>query len=262
MEGNAPCLILSNKVNNNNYCNFHSNTGYLEDALLKRRRLMMCSTNDNRLHESHHDPLATYFTNDLSYWNNWLTNYNMNLDEELLSHASVLVDHEMPNSSSETIIEKSSMKKMCEEPSNYYSETNTLLLEEIVFGANSPKLKELSSNSNHNSFETNSTDSSWVFGNMETKNKRLNKTRSIPTKMVYPFVLVKPGGEEGDITLNDINRRILMPPTRPLKHPVGDFASRSFVSTKGPGLSGKSVVGLTRIHTRGRGTVTIIRTKG
>lgn len=88
--------------------------------------------------------------------------------------------------------------------------------------------------------------------------KELNNT----TKMVYPFGLVKPGGEEGDITLQDINKRILMPPTRPLKHPVGDFACRPAVSPDGPGLSGKAVVALTRIHTQGRGTITIIRTKG
>lgn len=81
-------------------------------------------------------------------------------------------------------------------------------------------------------------------------------------KVVYPFALVKPGGVEGDITLNDINERILMPPTRPVRHPVGDFACRPCVSADGPGLSGKAVVALTRIHTQGRGTITIIRTKG
>ena len=86
--------------------------------------------------------------------------------------------------------------------------------------------------------------------------------RGTTKKMVYPFGLVKPGGEEGDITLKDINKRILMPPTRPLKHPVGDFACRPGVSPHGPGLSGKAVVALTRIHTHGRGTITIIRTKG
>ncbi|XP_038697587.1 uncharacterized protein LOC119995222 isoform X2 [Tripterygium wilfordii] len=81
-------------------------------------------------------------------------------------------------------------------------------------------------------------------------------------RVVYPFALVKPGGIEGDMTLNDINERILMPPTRPVRHPVGDFACRPCVSTDGPGLSGKAVVALTRIHTQGRrGTITIIRTK-
>lgn len=81
------------------------------------------------------------------------------------------------------------------------------------------------------------------------------------TRVVYPFALVKPGGFKGDMTLNDINERILMPPTRPVRHPVGDFACRPLVSLDGPGLSGKAVVALTRIQTHGRGTITIIRTK-
>ncbi|XP_022859679.1 protein XRI1-like isoform X1 [Olea europaea var. sylvestris] len=82
-------------------------------------------------------------------------------------------------------------------------------------------------------------------------------------EVVYPFDFVKPGGFEGDLTLNDINERILMPPSRPVRHPVGNFACRPLVSSAdGPGLSGKAVVALTRIHTQGRGTITIIRTKG
>ncbi|MED6122867.1 hypothetical protein PIB30_043877 [Stylosanthes scabra] len=84
-------------------------------------------------------------------------------------------------------------------------------------------------------------------------------------KVVYPFAMVKPGGREGDVTLNEINERILMAPTRPVKHPVGDYACRPCVSAVqgSPGLSGKAVVALTRIHTLGRrGTITIIRTKG
>ncbi|GLT96809.1 hypothetical protein SLE2022_144070 [Rubroshorea leprosula] len=89
-----------------------------------------------------------------------------------------------------------------------------------------------------------------------------DKKKRLITRVVYPFALVKPGGREGDVTLNDINERILMPPTRPVRHPVGDFACRPCVSADGPGLSGKAVVALTRIHTQGRGTITIIRTKG
>ncbi|CAH2045809.1 unnamed protein product [Thlaspi arvense] len=89
-----------------------------------------------------------------------------------------------------------------------------------------------------------------------------NKNKRLITRVVYPFGLVKPGGGDEDVTLNDINKRILMPPARPVRHPVGDFASRSCISTSGPGLSGKSVMALTRIQTQGRGTITIIRTKG
>ena len=89
------------------------------------------------------------------------------------------------------------------------------------------------------------------------------KRAAVISRVVYPFAVVKPGGREGDVTLNDINERILMPPTRPVRHPVGDFACRPCVSPHGPGLSGKAVVALTRIHTQGRrGTITIIRTKG
>lgn len=81
-------------------------------------------------------------------------------------------------------------------------------------------------------------------------------------RVVYPFGVVKPGGREEDVTLNDINKRILMPSARPVRHPVGDFACRPCVSADGPGLSGKAVVAFTKIQTLGRGTITIIRTKG
>ncbi|KAI3691208.1 hypothetical protein L2E82_49428 [Cichorium intybus] len=94
-----------------------------------------------------------------------------------------------------------------------------------------------------------------------TGGKKEERKRKLITRVVYPFAMVKPGGLKGDMTLSDINQRILMPPTRPLKHPVGDFACRPLVSPGGLGLSGKDVVALTRIHTQGRGTITIIRTK-
>ncbi|CAH1416769.1 unnamed protein product [Lactuca virosa] len=97
--------------------------------------------------------------------------------------------------------------------------------------------------------------SDHVTGGIEERKKKAI------TRVVYPFALVKPGGFKGDMTLNDINERILMPPTRPVRHPVGDFACRPLVSLDGPGLSGKEVVALTRIQTHGRGTITIIRTK-
>ncbi|KAK4423334.1 hypothetical protein Salat_1916200 [Sesamum alatum] len=99
-------------------------------------------------------------------------------------------------------------------------------------------------------------DTMFSSGTNEKRKKR------VLAKVVYPFALVKPGGFEGDVTLNDINERILMPPTRPVRHPVGDFACRPLVSPDGPGLSGKAVVAFTRIHTQGRGTITIIRTRG
>ncbi|CAL0329850.1 unnamed protein product [Lupinus luteus] len=97
------------------------------------------------------------------------------------------------------------------------------------------------------------------IGDEMRKKKVITRT----TRVVYPFAMVKPGGTEGDLTLNDINERIMMPPTRAVRHPVGDFACQPCVSVQGPGLSGKAVMTLTRIHTLGRrGTITIIRTKG
>lgn len=81
-------------------------------------------------------------------------------------------------------------------------------------------------------------------------------------RVAYPFALVKPGGTEEDVTLGDINRRILMRPSRPVRHPVGEFACVPSAFSGRPGLSGKDVVTLTRIHTIGNGTITIIRTRG
>ncbi|CAI9768470.1 unnamed protein product [Fraxinus pennsylvanica] len=105
-------------------------------------------------------------------------------------------------------------------------------------------------------------DKQTLFSSGASGEKR-SKKRVIEDKVVYPFDFVKPGGFEGDVTLDDINERILMPPSRPVRHPVGDFACRPLVSSAdGPGLSGKAVVALTRIHTQGRGTITIIRTRG
>lgn len=96
---------------------------------------------------------------------------------------------------------------------------------------------------------------------VETESWR-GKKKKEAMGVVYPFAVVKPGGLEGDVTLEDINARILMRPARPVRHPVGEFAGGPCVSADGPGLSGKAVVSLTRIHTKGRGTITIIRTRG
>ncbi|RWW21203.1 hypothetical protein GW17_00014658 [Ensete ventricosum] len=84
----------------------------------------------------------------------------------------------------------------------------------------------------------------------------------------FPFYSQNPdtcahgGGEEGDVTLADINARIMMRPRRPVRHPVGEYANGAWVSPAGRGLSGKAVVSLTRIQTQGTGTITIVRTKG
>lgn len=105
-------------------------------------------------------------------------------------------------------------------------------------------------------------DKETLFSTVDAEEYDRKVVKRVLKRVVYPFAVVKPGGKEGDLTLNDINERILMPPTRPVRHPVGDFACRPCVSPDGPGLSGKAVVALTKIHTQGRGTITIIRTKG
>ncbi|CAM6015725.1 unnamed protein product [Sphagnum balticum] len=87
----------------------------------------------------------------------------------------------------------------------------------------------------------------------------------VSTPIVYPFALVKPSGAQGDVTLNDINQRILSPPPKPLpqQQPSAvseDKSPQPLVS--GSGLSGKSIVACTKIHTEGNGTITIMRTRG
>nr|CAB3483204.1 unnamed protein product [Digitaria exilis] len=78
-----------------------------------------------------------------------------------------------------------------------------------------------------------------------------------------PFTVVKPGGADGNVTLADINRWILTPPARPVRHPVGEFACAPRVAAGNrPAPSGKTVAGFTRLRTGGRGTITIVRTRG
>lgn len=79
--------------------------------------------------------------------------------------------------------------------------------------------------------------------------------------IAYPFELVKRGGVEGETTLKDINEQIVMNPTKPIPHPLPHSVTSSF-STRTFGMSGKAVVALTKIHTQGRGSITIMRTKG
>ncbi|KAG2579275.1 protein XRI1-like [Panicum virgatum] len=78
-----------------------------------------------------------------------------------------------------------------------------------------------------------------------------------------PFTVVKPGGADGSVTLADINEWILTPPARPVRHPVGEFACAPRVAAGNrPAPSGKTVAGFTRLRTAGRGTITIVRTRG
>lgn len=75
--------------------------------------------------------------------------------------------------------------------------------------------------------------------------------QNITTTIAYPFTIIKPSWEEGDVTLNDINQRIHAPP----KPPPEILGTSAF--------SGKPVIGKTRIRTEGgKGSITILRTKG
>ncbi|OMO60777.1 hypothetical protein CCACVL1_23882 [Corchorus capsularis] len=232
-------------------------SGYLEDALLeftersKRRRLLLYS--DDLDHHDHEYSNINGF-NDLlakSYWN---SNCNWGLSENFscMSHlTNINAISDEPMSASVSSGEANNIVQHC-------SEIKTP--EEVISAgshesSSSVKTKSFFNKGNITHFSTDPISSSGS----EDHDK---KKKRVITRVVYPFALVKPGGIEGDMTLNDINERILMPPTRPVRHPVGDFACRPCVSADGPGLSGKAVVALTKIHTQGRGTITIIRTKG
>ncbi|KAE9592104.1 hypothetical protein Lal_00012964 [Lupinus albus] len=83
-----------------------------------------------------------------------------------------------------------------------------------------------------------------------------------PTKLAsivaYPFAFIKPSGVHGDVTLKEINRRILAPPPSKSKQSIDDSSAYPISS-----FSGKPVVGKTRIRTEGgKGSITIMRTKG
>ncbi|KAL9228323.1 hypothetical protein vseg_003916 [Gypsophila vaccaria] len=80
----------------------------------------------------------------------------------------------------------------------------------------------------------------------------------VPASVAYPFDFIKPCGVGGDVTLKDINQRILTPPTPPKPKEVEEdivYPTSAF--------SGKPVVGKTKIPTQGgKGSITIMRTKG
>ena len=79
----------------------------------------------------------------------------------------------------------------------------------------------------------------------------INVKQNITTTIAYPFTIIKPSWEEGDVTLKDINQRIHAPP----KPPPEILGTSAF--------SGKPVIGKTRIRTEGgKGSITILRTKG
>ncbi|ESW12620.1 hypothetical protein PHAVU_008G128100 [Phaseolus vulgaris] len=84
-----------------------------------------------------------------------------------------------------------------------------------------------------------------------------------PTKLAasvaYPFAFIKPSGAHGDVTLKEINQRILSPPP-PLKSKLSVEDPSTYPKSA---FSGKPVVGKTKIHIEGgKGSITIMRTKG
>lgn len=228
-------------------------SGYLEDALLefstersKRRRLLLYSDHDHQTNGFNDFAIAN------SYWNSSCNcgqlSENFSCMSQLTSINGVSSDEPMSTSVSSVAEMKtpeaiSGSHEALDSPSSSYKGS----------------VKTKSFFKNNAEF---STDDPISSSGSDDKKMKKRVIRSTSTKVVYPFALVKPGGIEGDMTLNDINERILMAPTRPVRHPVGDFACRPCVSADGPGLSGKAVVALTKIQTQGRGTITIIRTKG
>ncbi|KAL7000701.1 hypothetical protein U1Q18_001854 [Sarracenia purpurea var. burkii] len=236
-------------------------SGYLQDALFeftdrsKRRRLLLFA--DNQFKETNVLPVnyklrETEFQATQSYWDSnrredWLENFSYlsKMSSSLDGISGEPINRSVSRSSEEEASILTEMKAQEED----------ILVSEPLDSSSSSHKHSLNKpiHGKQTLYSSNPISPSDGGGN---RKKRVTK------RVVYPFALVKPGGVEGDVTLNDINERILMPPTRPVRHPVGDYAFQPMVSPDGPGLSGKAVVAFTRIHTQGRGTITIIRTKG
>lgn len=80
----------------------------------------------------------------------------------------------------------------------------------------------------------------------------------LPSSVAYPFTIVKPCGGHGDITLKEINKRILSPPPSKAKQ-----SKEEPIAYPRSAFSGKPVVGKTKIRTEGgKGSITIMRTRG
>eukprot|EP00250_Pteridium_aquilinum_P012286 c20625_g1_i1 orf=593-1546(+) len=98
-----------------------------------------------------------------------------------------------------------------------------------------------------------------------TLSGRSMSSTKMATPVAYPFTVVKPSGMQGDVTLNDINKRIMMAHDKLGGHkrrglPTNSHDSRGDDMGSST-LLAKSVVALTKIHTEGNGTITIMRTK-
>ncbi|GAB2282083.1 hypothetical protein Dimus_016641 [Dionaea muscipula] len=82
----------------------------------------------------------------------------------------------------------------------------------------------------------------------------------LTSSIAYPFTFIKPCGDNGDVTLRDINQKIHSPPQK-VKQPGKEEDNLEAYPTSA--FSGKPVVGKTKIRTEGgKGSITIMRTKG
>nr|XP_029122585.1 protein XRI1-like [Elaeis guineensis] len=92
------------------------------------------------------------------------------------------------------------------------------------------------------------------------KKSYIKSPTKLTSSVAYPFTLIKPCGFHGDVTLKDINQRIHAPPTSLSKLKKDEEPSLSYPTSA---FSGKPVVVKTKIRTEGgRGSITILRTKG
>jgi len=84
----------------------------------------------------------------------------------------------------------------------------------------------------------------------------IETSKKLITKIVYPFAIIKPSYVQGEVTLKDINQKIhnLPPKSEKPKEDEELYPTSAF--------SGKPVVSKTMIRTGGKGSITIMRTKG
>uniref|UniRef100_A0A2N9J7E6 Protein XRI1 n=1 Tax=Fagus sylvatica TaxID=28930 RepID=A0A2N9J7E6_FAGSY len=112
---------------------------------------------------------------------------------------------------------------------------------------------------NFSSDDMNFTGSSDIQFDIAGRKSYIRTPTKLAASVAYPFAFIKPSGAHGDVTLKEINQRILTPPPSKSKQgnedPAASFPTSAF--------SGKPVVGKTKIRTEGgKGSITIMRTKG
>ncbi|CAM6106312.1 unnamed protein product [Calypogeia fissa] len=182
------------------------------------------------------------------------------------STSSLWYQHGDPHFSTNEVVDPQSwmVRSFGEVPENEPCDPTKLI---IPVGDNSGSCSDYKQPSTFESDATNWQSTPFVSSPNPGAGPRASLTRpKSVTPVAYPFALLKPCGAQGDVTLNDINERIARPPSQP--H-LGGGDSRpspppSDMPQPGgsPGPSGKSVVRLTKIHTEGNGTITILRTRG